>query len=249
MREERKRVVILGAASAIAEATARIWARDGARLVLVARDPVQLEAIALNLKNLGAGEVRTVTLDCARADAAKELGKMAEMFGGLDVVLVAYGVLRDTADLDRHPAAAEELIQTNFASAAAWCIAAGAIFERQRSGTLLVIGSVAGDRGRRSNFLYGACKGGLARLVEGLAHKLAPVGGRAVIIKPGFVESAMTASMQRKGPLWSKPDKIAAIIAKAAQRGGPVIYAPGFWRMIMLVIRHLPIFVFNRLNI
>ena len=114
---------------------------------------------------------------------------------------------------------------------------------------LLVIGSVAGDRGRRSNFIYGACKGGLARLVEGIAHKLAPLGARAVIVKPGFVDTPMTASFEKKGLLWAKPEAVAEVIAKAAERGGPVVYAPAFWRWIMLVIRHLPTFVFAKLNI
>ena len=139
-------------------------------------------------------------------------------------------------------------IQTNFTSAVAWSLAASGILERQHSGTLIVIGSVAGDRGRRSNFVYGACKGGLAHLIEGIAHKLVAFGARAVIIKPGFVDTPMTAAFD-KGVLWSKPEAVAAIIARAAERGGPVIYAPAFWGLIMLIIRQFPTFVFNKLNI
>jgi NAD(P)-dependent dehydrogenase (short-subunit alcohol dehydrogenase family) len=120
--------------------------------------------------------------------------------------------------------------------------------ERQRAGALIAIGSVAGDRGRRSNFIYGACKGGLARLVEGIAHKLAPLGARAVIVKPGFIDTPMTAAFE-KGLPWAKPEAVAAVIVRASEASGPVVYAPGFWRFIMLVIRHLPVFVFNKLNI
>jgi NAD(P)-dependent dehydrogenase (short-subunit alcohol dehydrogenase family) len=114
---------------------------------------------------------------------------------------------------------------------------------------LLVIGSVAGDRGRRSNFIYGATKGGLARLVEGMAHQLAPLGARAVLIKPGFVDTPMTASFSNKGLLWAQPEQVARVIAAAARRGGPIVYAPAYWRLIMLIIRHLPTFIFDRLNI
>ena len=155
--------------------------------------------------------------------------------------------IKDSSRVD--PAALTEFIQTNFASAVAWCLATSGILEKQRSGTLIVIGSVAGDRGRRSNFIYGACKGGLAHLVEGIAHKLAAFGTRAVIIKPGFVDTPMTASFDKKGLLWAKPDAVASIIAGAAEKGGPVIYAPAFWGLIMLIIRHLPTFIFDKLNI
>jgi decaprenylphospho-beta-D-erythro-pentofuranosid-2-ulose 2-reductase len=249
MTDDRNRIVILGAASAIAEATARIWAADGARFVIVARDKGRLDAIARDLTARGATEVATVALDCSKANASAELDLMVETLGGLDILLLAYGTLVDQKRLAADPEAVCELVQTNFASAVAWCLAASAILERQRSGVLLVVGSVAGDRGRRSNFIYGACKGGLARLVEGIAHRVAPLGARAVIIKPGFVDTPMTAAFEKKGLLWAKPEAVAKVIAKAAIRGGPVVYAPGFWRWIMLVIRHLPTFVFNKLDI
>jgi short-subunit dehydrogenase len=249
MTDGNKRIVILGATSAIAEATARIWAAQGARLVVVARDKGRLDAIAADLKARGATEAATVALDCSKANANIKLDAMVETLGGLDIMLLAYGTLGDQKRLEADPEAVCELIQTNFTSAVAWCLAANAVLERQRSGVLLVVGSVAGDRGRRSNFIYGACKGGLARLVEGIAHKLAPLGARAVIVKPGFVDTPMTASFEKKGLLWAKPEAVAEVIAKAAERGGPVVYAPAFWRWIMLVIRHLPALVFNKLNI
>ena len=249
MSGANKRIVILGAASAIAEATARIWAAQGARMLLVGRDAQRLEAIAAHLKTLGAADARVVALDCVRADARVELAAMVQSLGGLDILLLAYGALGDQIKMETDPAAVAALIQTNFASAAAWCLAAGEILARQRSGVLLVLGSVAGDRGRQSNFIYGACKGGLARLVEGLAHKLSPLGARAVVVKPGFVDTPMTASFTKKGLLWAKPQAVAAIIARAAEGGGPVTYAPAFWGWIMLAIRHLPTPLFNRLRI
>ncbi|ATQ70286.1 MULTISPECIES: SDR family NAD(P)-dependent oxidoreductase [Methylosinus] len=241
-----KRIVILGATSAIAEATARRWAIEGARLALVARDRDRLEAVAANLTIVGAAEARIIPLDCATADARSRLMQIAEGLGGLDILLLAYGALGDQRMLEKDPAAAQQLIATNFTSAVAWCLAASEILERQRAGVLLVVGSVAGDRGRRSNYIYGACKGGLARLVEGIAHKLAPLGARAVVIKPGFVDTPMTAAIENKGVLWAKPDAVAAIIVKAADQGGPVVYAPAFWRFVMLVIRNIPAPIFHR---
>jgi decaprenylphospho-beta-D-erythro-pentofuranosid-2-ulose 2-reductase len=249
MSGRAQRIVILGAASGIAEMTARIWAAEGARLILVGRDAARLEDIATDLKMRGADGATTWPLDCANADAASQLDKMVEALGGLDVLLLAYGTLGDQAVLEHDQNAVAKLIQTNFSSAVAWCLAARVILEKQGAGALLVIGSVAGDRGRRSNFIYGATKGGLARLVEGIAHNLAPLGARAVLVKPGFVETPMTANVAKKGLLWAQPERVAPLIAAAARRGGPIVYVPAFWWFLMLIIRHLPTFIFNRLNI
>ena len=148
MSTQGQRIVILGAGPAIAEATARIWAGEGARLILVGRDGARLENIAADLKTRGTGDATPWPLDCANADAAAQLDKMVEALGGLDVLLLAYGVFGDQAELERDPSAVAKLIETNFTSAVAWCLAATAILERQCAGALLVIGSVAGDRGR-----------------------------------------------------------------------------------------------------
>jgi len=244
-----QRIVILGAASAIAETTGRIWAAEGARLILVGRDAARLESIAADLKTRGADDAKPWPLDCAKADAAAELTQMVEALGGLDLVLLAYGVLGQQAELEQDPRAVAALIETNFTSAAAWCLATRAVLAQQGAGALLVIGSVSGDRGRRSNFVYGATKGGLARLVEGIAHQLAPLGARAVLVKPGFVDTPMTVRFRNKGLLWAQPEQVARVIAAAARRGGPIVYAPHYWRFIMLIILHLPAFIFNRLNI
>ena len=144
------------------------------------------------------------------------------------------------------PARPPSLLRTNFTSAAAWCQAAAAILERQRSGVLLVIGSVAGDRGRGSNYIYGASKAGLGALVEGVAHRLARSGARAVLIKPGFVDTPMTAGVARKGPLWASSETVARTIVASADRGGPIVYAPVFWRAIMFVVRNVPSAIFHR---
>jgi short-subunit dehydrogenase len=233
------KVVILGATSAIAEATARLYADEGAELLLVARQPERLAAIAADLKLRGAARVETATRDLADMDAvADAFAGFVATLGGVDHVLLAYGVLGDQKAMERDPAAAQASLVVNFTSAAAWALVAAEALERQGRGSLVVLGSVAGDRGRRANFVYGAAKAGLAALVEGVAHRFAASGPRAVIVKPGPVITPMTEGFaNRKGLLWSTPEAVAAIVRRAADRGGPVVYAPWFWRWIMLVIR------------
>lgn len=241
-----KRVVIVGALSAIAEAAARRWAEAGAHLLLVARDAERLNAVAADLRAYGT-TVETFVADLATADAGASLAAMTKD-GPLDMVLIAYGLLGDQARAERDPAHAQEIMAVNFTSAANWCLAAANVLEAQGHGALIVVGSVAGDRGRASNYVYGAAKGGIAVLVQGLAHRLLRSGARAVLIKPGFVDTPMTAHITPKGALWAKPDDIARVIVATAEakRGGPVVYAPWFWRWIMVVIRSLPSFVLHR---
>ena len=249
MSDAPRRIAILGAASAIAEAAARLWAAGGARFVLVGRDPDRLHAIAADLRARGAAGAEPIVADCAAANAGVELERIAGLLGGLDIVLIAYGVLGDQARLERDADAAQALMQTNFVSAAGWCLAAANRFERQRFGSLVVIGSVAGDRGRASNYVYGASKAGLGVLVEGIAHRLAKSGARTVLIKPGFVDTPMTAGIGKRGALWAKPDAVARQIVRAADRGGVVVYAPAFWRAIMIIVRFLPNQIFSKLNL
>lgn len=240
-----KRIVILGATSAIAEAAARLWAAEGAHLVLAGRDASRLQAIAADLGVRGAASVEVSSLDLAACDAATEFARMAGQ-KPVDVVLLAYGILGDHAQAETDAALAADLLHVNFTSAAAWCMAAARALEAQGGGSLVVIGSVAGDRGRQSNYIYGAAKGGLGILVQGLAHRLARSGARAVLIKPGFVDTPMTAHIPGKGALWSKPEAIARRIVAASSSGPAIAYTPGFWRWIMLAIKSIPSAIFHR---
>jgi short-subunit dehydrogenase len=240
-----KKVIILGALSAVAEATARIYAREGAALMLVGRDADKLAAIAADLKLRGAARAETAQIDLAGGDPAMALGGLVDRLGGLDDVILAYGILGDQTQAEADQAHAATIIDTDFRSAALWCLAVASRLEQQKHGALVVIGSVAGDRGRASNYVYGAAKAGLGVLVQGLAHRLAPSGARAVLVKPGFIDTPMTASF-KKGPLWAKPEAIARIVRAAADRGGPIVYAPFFWRYILLVIRAAPASVLHK---
>jgi decaprenylphospho-beta-D-erythro-pentofuranosid-2-ulose 2-reductase len=245
------KVIMLGATSAIAEATARLYAAEGAELLLVGRQGERLAAIADDLRLRGAARADTAVRDLAADDdAAAVLAGFVETLGGVDHVLLAYGTLGDQKASERDPAAADRSFKVNFTSAATWVLVAAEMLEQQGRGSLVVLGSVAGDRGRRANFVYGAAKAGLAALVEGIAHRCAGKGPRAVIVKPGPVITPMTEGYaSRKGLMWATPETVAAIVRRAADRGGPVVYAPWFWRWIMLIIRFLPAPIFNRLDI
>ena len=216
--------------------------------MLVARDGEKLNAVAADLRLRGA-QVETHALDLANSETAAIVPELANRLDGVDIVLLAYGSLGDQKTAETSLEEAEKILVTNFTSAAAWCLASANVLETQGRGTLIVIGSVAGDRGRASNYVYGAAKGGLAVLVQGIAHRLAKAGARAVLIKPGFVDTPMTAHVARKGLLWAKPQTIGQIIVGTAKNGSPsrtVVYAPGFWRWIMLVIRSVPNGIFHR---
>lgn len=241
-------VVILGATSAMAEAVARLYAAEGAPLVLVGRRAERLQLMAEDLKARGAPSAEVQTADLAKPKSADK--QLAAWTGGRQVqaVLLFYGVLGDQARAEQDIAYAREVLAVGFTSAAEWSLAASNLLQAQGGGSLVVVGSVAGDRGRQSNYVYGAAKAGLGVLVQGIAHRFALAGSpaRAVLVKPGFVDTPMTAHLPKGGPLWASPEAVAKVIRRAADRGGPVQYAPAFWRLILLVIRLVPAFVFHR---
>jgi decaprenylphospho-beta-D-erythro-pentofuranosid-2-ulose 2-reductase len=244
-----QRVIVLGALSAIGEATARLYAADGARLVLAGRNIERLQQVGSDLVARGAAEAKSWPIDFAAcADPAGELERMAaHLEGPVDAILLFFGVLGDQTLAERDSAEAARIIDVNFTAAVPWCLAAAALLERQKGGALAVVSSVAADRGRQSNYVYGAAKAGLSVLVEGIAHRLARSGAHAVAIKAGFVDTPMTAHLRRGGPLWAKPAIVARDIRAAAERPGrPVVYTPWFWRFIMLVIRNVPAFIFHK---
>jgi short-subunit dehydrogenase len=242
------RVLILGAGSGIAQATGRLYAGEGAILGLAGRNIARLASIADDFRVRGATRVETFDVDFTTAAIPPKLAAMADTLGGLDHVILAYGVLGEQALAERDPAMAQAIIDVNFCSAAAWCLAVADMLDRQGKGSLVVLGSVAGDRGRRSNYIYGAAKAGLASLIEGISHRFRGTGPRAVIVKPGPTDTAMTAGMTKGGPLWATPEAVAAVVRKAADSGGPVVYAPARWRLIMAIIRLIPAPIFNKMN-
>jgi short-subunit dehydrogenase len=179
---------------------------------------------------------------------APMLNRAEGLLGGLDTVLIAHGTLSDqkacesSADLTVHE------LTTNAVSVAALLTPLAARFEAQRKGAIAVISSVAGDRGRQSNYVYGSAKSLVSAFTSGMRQRLAKSGVAVITIKPGFVDTPMTAAFP-KGALWAKPHQVAAGIVRAIDRSANVVYLPGFWRLIMLVIRSIPERVFVRLKL
>jgi decaprenylphospho-beta-D-erythro-pentofuranosid-2-ulose 2-reductase len=242
-------ILVFGATSAIAHAIGRRYAAQGASLVLVGRDSARLEANAADLKVRGAAKAVPVTADLDDFARHKPLTERAAAeLGRLDVVLIAHGTLPDQQRCENDIDELRRVVDTNFTSAVSLASLIAGQLERQHGGTLVVFGSVAGDRGKRSNYAYGAAKAGVAVFLDGLRIRLREHGVKVLTVKPGFVDTPMTSRFD-KGLLWATPEQVAAAVCRAIDRGSAVIYVPWFWRPIMLVIRLLPSAIFDRMRI
>jgi short-subunit dehydrogenase len=244
-----RRILIVGATSAIAEASARLFAADGDRLCLAGRNGARLAAMADDLRVRGAAQADAMLLDATdleRHEAA--LTQAAETLGGLDTVLIAHGTLPDQKACEASVEATLEAIMTNALSAIAFMTLAANRFEKQRSGTIAVISSVAGDRGRQSNYVYGSAKGAVSLFAQGLRNRLAPIGVDVVTIKPGFVDTPMTAELA-KNMLWASPATVGRRIHRAIVRGEEVVYTPWFWRVVMALVRTVPEPIFKKMRL
>jgi short-subunit dehydrogenase len=246
-------ILILGGTSAVAMAYARKAALDGHNLHLVGRNKVALSANAADLDARGTGTVAMTVLDLGMpADVELGWDKVIAATPEIDHVLLAYGVLGEQSETQNDRAALARNLDTNFSSAALWSEVAFQHFQTTGTGQITVIGSVAGDRGRQSNYHYGAAKGALDIFVSGMAHRSAKTVEANIgitLVKPGFIDTPMTDGMDKSGPLWASPEKVAAIIRKAERKRRTKIYAPWFWRYILLVIRTLPFPIFKRTSL
>jgi decaprenylphospho-beta-D-erythro-pentofuranosid-2-ulose 2-reductase len=244
-----RKILIVGATSAIAEATARIFASRGDALYLVGRKADFLNSIAADLKVRGGRDVGVEVLD-ANDMAAHEamLKRASDYLGGLDTVLVAYGTLSDQKACEGSAQLTVHELTNNGVSTVALLVPVAEAFEQQKKGTIAVISSVAGDRGRQSNYTYGSAKALVSTFMSGLRQRLAKSGVAVVTIKPGFVDTPMTAGFP-KGPLWAKPEKVAAGIVKAIDASARVVYLPSFWWAIMFIIRSIPERIFVKLKL
>ncbi len=242
-------MLIVGATSAIAAEAAKAFAARGARLFLSGRDPAKLDAIAADLRVRFAAQVEAAVLDVLDVARHEGLADRAwRRWDGLDVALIAHGVLPDQARCEASGTETLRVLEINFGAAAALLMVLAARFERQRAGCIAVITSVAGDRGRGSNYVYGAAKGGLHVFLQGLRNRLHPAGVAVVEIKPGFVDTPMTAHLA-KHALFVSPRRIGGAIHRAIARRRDVVYVPWFWRPVMLGVRLLPERVFKRLKL
>ncbi len=247
---EKQRIIVVGATSAIAEHCLRLWIDSPAAIMLVGRDAERLERVAADLRvRSPVSDIRCAVIDFLDPGAIAALVEDFAAAGAIDIALVAHGSLPEQSQCQQDLAACRDAMEINSVSPALFAEALAGQMGREGRGRLALIGSVAGDRGRRSNYVYGASKSLLERYAQGLQHRFARSGFRVCLVKPGPTATPMTARLQGEGLKFAPVDAVAATIVRGIRRGRPVIYAPGKWAVIMMVIRHLPRFIFNRLDI
>lgn len=244
----RQRIIIIGATSAIAEHCARLWAQQPSDFVLVGRDQDRLEGVAADLQvRSPQSSAQAIVMDFSDPIAIAALAKQTAVEGRVDIVLIAHGNLPVQSDCQQDLSLTQQALQINGLSPVLFAEAFAGQMEIAGSGTLAIIGSVAGDRGRKTNYVYGAAKGLIDRYAQGLQHRLAGTRVKIVLIKPGPTATPMTAHLPPRG--LASAEAVAQGIVAAVAAGQPVVYAPARWWLIMMIIRHLPRVVFNRLNI
>jgi decaprenylphospho-beta-D-erythro-pentofuranosid-2-ulose 2-reductase len=243
------KVLIVGATSAIAYETAKLFAKERAELFLVGRSTEKLTAIQDDLRVRGAARVEMFPLDLADLSRHQELVDTAlAALGEVDAVLIAHGTLSDQRACEQSATRTIEQLTVNALSAISLLTILANYFEQRRKGCIAVISSVAGDRGRGSNYVYGTAKGALNIFLQGLRNRLYKSGVAVVTIKPGFVDTPMTAAF-KKNALFASPARVGAAIHVAMNKGKDVVYVPWFWFFIMLIIRNIPERVFKRLKL
>lgn len=244
-----KRIVIIGATSAIAQACARRWAAADSHFFLVARNASRLQQIADDLVARGsAAACWTLDIDDVAAHESMWLAAQ-ENLGTIDIVLLAHGTLPSQKECEASVELSIREIQTNGLSTIALLTLIANSMEQQRSGSIAVISSVAGDRGRPSNYVYGSAKALVSAFCEGLRPRLYRAGVNVLTIKPGFVATPMTAGLALPAALVSSPERVAGDIDAAIGARAGVLYTAWFWRWIMLVIKLIPIAVFKKLSL
>jgi len=244
-----KKILVLCATSGIAEATCRIWAAQGAQMFLIARNPEKLAAVAADLKTRGAAYVGTAVADLDDTDKHAELLSHAiNSLTGMDVAYLAYGILGDEPRAEQDFEHAAQILHSNFVAPVSLLTWLANFCVQRHAGLLAVISSVAGDRGRKSNYLYGSSKAGLTAYLAGLRNRIDREGVTVLTIKPGPVKTAMTASM-KGSEKFADVNKVAATIVKAIDAKKDNLYVPFQWQPIMFIIRNIPDRIFKKLNL
>ena len=244
-----KRILVLGATSGIAEACVRLWAARGDSLYLVARNADRLAAVAADARTRGAALVDTAVVNLDDTAAHPEmLAHAINSMGGLDIAFLALGVLGDQQQAERNFATASQILHTNFNAPVSLLTWLANYAAQRHAGTLAVLSSVAGERGRKSNYVYGSSKAGLTAFVDGLRNRIDREGVRVITIKPGPVRTAMTENMKGSAK-FADVEAVAATLVKVIDKGTDVVYVPGIWRIIMAVIRVIPERIFKKLNL
>jgi short-subunit dehydrogenase len=241
-----KRILIVGATSAIAHATARLFAARGASIVLVGRDEQKLNAVAEDLRTIGAEVVETRKMDVQNYERHEPIIDDAiETLNGLDLALVAHGYLPDQKSCEDSFQQAKIAFDVNLLSTVSILTHLANVLEQKGSGVIVAISSVAGDAGRSSNYVYGSTKGALSIFLQGLTARLRQSGVLITTVKPGYVDTPMTSTFS-KNIFWAQPDTVARDIYRAVQKRQEVVYTPWFWRYVLLLLRCTPNFLARR---
>ncbi len=243
------KILVIGATSLIAQETMRYFAADGAEFFLVGLSAEKLKAIQDDLLVRGAKRVETYLLDLTRFDKHQEMLDAAmESLGVIDAVLVAHGTLTDQKAAEKSVELTLREMNINFLSTVSILTPLANIFEEQKRGVIAVISSVAGDRGRGSNYIYGTAMGAKSIFLQGLRNRLAKSNVTVLTIKPGFVDTPMTAHL-KKNPLYASPRSVGKAIYKAMKNERDILYVPFFWMFIMMIIRNIPERIFKKLSL
>lgn len=247
----KQRIVIIGATSAIAEHCARLWAQgQSVDLTLVGRDETRMERVATDLQvRSPQSTIRVVQADFLDPGAIQRTVDEIVAQGKVDIALIAHGSLPEQTECQNDLQACKDALEINGISPVLYAEAFAQHMAQANHGTIALIGSVAGDRGRKSNYVYGAAKGLVTRYAQGMQHRFAGTGVKVVLIKPGPTDTPMTAHLKSQGAKLASVGDVAQQIVDAIEQGKSVIYAPRKWQLIMLIIRHLPRVIFNKLNI
>ena len=234
-------ILVLGGTSEIAVATTLALApnRD-ARVVLAVRDPATAADTVDRLHGAGVQRVDVIAFEARdTASHQKVIDAVFAEHGDIDLVLLAFGVLGDQHQFDHDPTAAADAAIVNYAGAVSSGLAVAEQFRRQGHGTLVVLSSVAAERARKTNYVYGSTKAGLDAFAQGLGDALVGTGARVMVVRPGFVHTRMTAGMPAQ-PFSTTPEAVAAVIARGLERGDEIVWAPTILRYVFAVLRHLP---------
>lgn len=242
-----KSALILGATSDVAKALAAQLAAEGYELTLAGRNPAKLEPIKSDLEIRYNCKVAVLPFD------ALEFTSHGAILSGLkplpNLTICVFGYLGDATDARTNWAEAKQIIDTNFTGAVSALDVIANEYEKQKNGTIVGISSVAGERGRQSNYHYGSAKAGFTTYLSGLRNRLTTSGVHVVTVKPGFINTSMTESMDLPKPLTASPEKVAQDILKAVKKKKNTIYTLGVWRLIMYIIKTIPEFVFKKLSL
>jgi len=248
-KEAQRKILVLGATSGIAEATCRIWASQGASLFLVARNQEKLAAVAADLRARGASFVDTAVADLDDTDRHPALlAHAVNSLAGLDVAYLAHGILGDQTRAEQDFNSAAHILHTNLMAPVSLLTWLANFFVQRRTGTIAVLSSVAGDRGRKSNYVYGSSKAGLSAFLDGLRNRIDREGVTVLTIKPGPTKTAMTSGM-KGSEKFADANSVAKSIVAAIEKHVDTLYVPFQWQPIMFVIRHIPERIFKKLNL